>query len=142
SLNAEAVHIVAAEHGAEILARLAEVHTLRTQLVAIEDNFGLRLVKLQVGVGIDEDAAGESLLYELVSEVSKFLRLARRRNDKVNRETAATRKRGGRKRDDTNAGYLRKRSGGFHQELLRGLLAIAPRLGHHSPETASGRHDL
>ena len=35
-----------------------------------------------------------------------------------------------------------KRPGGFEQQLLRGLLALAPRLGHHAAEAAGRRRDL
>jgi len=35
----------------KILARLRQVNALGTKLVAVEDDFGLGLVKLQIGVG-------------------------------------------------------------------------------------------
>src|SRR5207237_946071 len=81
------------QHGGEIAASLRQVDALRTQFVAIEDHFRLRLVELQVRVGIDEDAAGESLLDEFVCEISEFSRFARRRDDEVYGEAAAAGKR-------------------------------------------------
>ena len=69
ALDAEAVHVVAAEHRRQIAARLAEIDALRSELVAIEDHLRLRLVELQVRVGEDEHAARERLLHELPGEL-------------------------------------------------------------------------
>ena len=57
ALDAEAIHIIPAQHGGKILTGLGQVHSLRAELVAVEDDLGLRLVELQVGVGENEQAA-------------------------------------------------------------------------------------
>ena len=87
ALDAEAVDVVAAEQRRQIRAGLAEVDALRAELVAIEDDLGLRLVELQVGVGEDEQPAGERLLHQLAGEIAELLRLGRRGDHEVDRES-------------------------------------------------------
>jgi hypothetical protein len=77
SLDAEPVHVVAAEKGREIPPGLPEVDTLRPQLVAVEDHLRLRLVELQVGVGEHEHPAGKRLLHQLLGELAQPLGLGR-----------------------------------------------------------------
>ena len=77
ALDAETVHVVAAQHRREILAGLTQFDALRAQLVAIEDHFCLRLIELQVGVGEDEQPAGERLLHEPVGDLAELLRFSR-----------------------------------------------------------------
>ena len=72
ALDAEAVDVVPAEHGGKILARLGKVHSLRTEFVAVEDDLSLRLVELQVGVGINEKATGEGFLHELIGKLAEL----------------------------------------------------------------------
>ncbi len=142
ALNAEPVDIVSAQQGGQILSGLAQVNSLRAQLVAIEDDLGLRLVELQVGVGVDEQTAGESLPHQLLGEVEQLLRLARRGDYEINREISAAGQRRRSQRNHADARDLRQRPRGFEQKLLRGLFPLAPRLGHHAAEAAGRRRDL
>ena len=73
ALDAEPVDVIAAHQCRQIESRLSQVDALRSELVAIEDDFNLRLVELDVGVGKDEQAAGERLLHELAGELAKPL---------------------------------------------------------------------
>ena len=50
-LDAEAVDVVSAQQRREILSGLAQVDALGAQLVAVEDDLGLRLIELQIRVG-------------------------------------------------------------------------------------------
>ena len=50
-LNAEPVHVVAAEQRRQVPPDLAHVDALRPQLVTVEHHLDLRLVELQVRVG-------------------------------------------------------------------------------------------
>ena len=75
ALDAEAVHIISANQRRKILTCLAQVDSLGPDLVSIENNFGLRLVELQVAIGVDEHAARIGLLHELVRQFLKSLRL-------------------------------------------------------------------
>ena len=72
-LVAEPVDVVAAEQRRQIQAGLAQADSLRPQLVAIEDHFGLWLIELHVGVGEDEQAARERLRHELVGQLAQLL---------------------------------------------------------------------
>ena len=54
SLNAEAVHVVASEQRRQVASGLAEIHSLRSELVAIEDHLGLRLIELEIRIGENE----------------------------------------------------------------------------------------
>ena len=83
TLDTETIHIIPAEQRRKVLAGLAQINPLRAELVPVEDYLGLRLVKLQIGVGIDEDAALERTLHQLVRELRKLLRLSRRSDDEV-----------------------------------------------------------
>ena len=82
ALDAEAVDVVAAQHRREVAAGLAQVDALRAHLVAVEDDLGLRLVELQVGVREDEQAARERLPHELVGELAELLAARRSRRSR------------------------------------------------------------
>ena len=71
ALDAEPVDVVPAEQRRKIRAGLPQVDALRAKLVAIEDDLGLRLVELQIGVGEDEQPARERLLHELAGELRR-----------------------------------------------------------------------
>ena len=142
ALDAEAIDVVAAEHGGKILAGLGQVDSLRAEFVAVEDDLSLRLVELQVGVGVNEEAAGERFLHELVGKLAELPRLGCRDNHELNREISATRQRRRRQRDHANARNLRQWPDGFDQQLLSCLFPLAPRLRHHASETAARRSDL
>ena len=75
----------------KILSGLAQIDALRAQLVAVEDDFGLWLIELQICVSKDEEAAGHCLLHQLLGEVDKLLRLRRRRDHEIDREISAAR---------------------------------------------------
>src|SRR6185503_5844122 len=102
ALNTEAVDVVSAEQGGKIRARLAQVNTLRTKFVAVEDNFGLRLVEFYVDVGIDEHAARHGPFDQFTGEVRELLRFCRGLDHKIHGEVASARKwrRGQRKHAD------------------------------------------
>ena len=72
----------------------------------------------------------------------KLLRLGRRRDDQVHGKVAAARQRRRHQRDRANAGDLRQRALRLHQQLLRGLGPLAPRLGHHAAEAAGREREL
>src|SRR6266446_3580176 len=93
-LNAEAIYIIPAQHGGEILAGLGQVHSLRAELVAVEDDLGLRLVELQVGVSEDEQTTRECLTHELFSKCVELPGLHRRGDHELNWEVSATGQRG------------------------------------------------
>ena len=90
-LDAEAVDVVAAEQRREVAARLAQVDALRAHLVAVEDDLGLRLVELQVGVGEHEEAARERLPTSWLANSASCCGLGGRGDDEVDREVAAAR---------------------------------------------------
>ena len=142
-LDAEPVDVVAAEQRREIAAGLAQVDALRAQLVAIEDDLGLRLVELQVGVGEHEQAARERLLHELFGELAQLLRLGRRGDHEIDREVAAARAAAAAPCGITRTPAIFD-SGPIASimQLLRRLRPLAPRLGHHAAEAAVGRRDL
>jgi hypothetical protein len=107
-------------------------------LVAVEDDLGLRLVELEIGVGEDEQPAGEGLLYELVRDVHQLLRLGRRGDDEVHGKVAGARQRRRGHRDDAHAGDLGQLPRRLHQQLLRRLRALAPGLRDHAAEAPGG----
>jgi len=139
ALDAETVDIVTAEHSGKILSRLCQVHPLGADFVAVKHDFSLRLIKLQVGVGEDEKAAGECFLHQLIGELIELPRFRRRKNYELNREIPAARQRRRGQRNYPDPWNFRQRSDRFDQELLSSLLALAPRLGDHTSEpTARG----
>ena len=128
----------------EVLPGLAQIDALRTQLVAVEDDLGLRLVELQVGVGENEQTAGERLLHQLSGELDELLRLgrptrSRGRLGSLRRLAAVAASTGidADARESSTSGAV-----DFHQELLRGLAPLTPWLGHHAAETAGRAGDL
>ena len=141
-LDAEPIYVVAAEKRREIQTRLAQLHALRSQLVAIEDDLRLRLIELQIGIGVDEEAARERLLHQLPGDVSKLLRLRRRRDHQIHREVSASGKRRGGERDGADTRDLRERAHQSNQQLLRALRPLAPGLRHQSPESGRRERDL
>ena len=126
----------------KVLSGLAQVHSLGAQLVAIKDNLSLRLVVFQIGVGVDKFAAGKGCPHQLLRDGKQLLRLARRRDHKVNRKVSSSGQRRRSQRNNANARDFRKWARGFEQQLLRGLLALAPRLGDHAAKAAGRRSDL
>ena len=143
ALDAEAVDVVAAEQRRQILAGLAQIDALRAELVAIEDDLGLRLIELQVGVGEDEQAARERLLHELVRELAKLLRLGRPRrsrdrpgNLRRRAAAAASAESRGCRESATAAPSISISS------CSRRLGPLAPRLGHHAAEAAGRKREL
>src|SRR4029450_8255010 len=86
SLDAEAIDVVAAEQDRQIAPGLAEIDTLRPQLVAIEDDLRLWLIEVQVGVGEHEKSACERLSDQLPGDLDEPLRLSRRGNHEIDRE--------------------------------------------------------
>jgi len=74
-LNAEAVHVIAAEQRRQVAAGLGQIDALGAQLVAVEDDLHLRLVELQIRVREHEEAAAERLLNQLLREVNETLGL-------------------------------------------------------------------
>ena len=141
-LDAEAVHVVAPEHGAEVATGLAQVDPLRAHLVAVEHDLGLRLVELEVGVGEEEKAALERLGHELVRDVRELLGLGGGSHHEVHGKVAGAGERRGRARDHAHPGNRRELPGRLHQELRGGPLPLAPGLRHHPPEAASRGRDL
>src|SRR6266550_4513281 len=103
ALDAKAIYIIPAQHGRKILTGLSQVHSLRAELVAVEDDLGLRLVELQVGVGEDEQTTRECLTHELFSKCVELPGLHRRGNHELNREVSATWQRRRGQWDDADA---------------------------------------
>src|SRR3954465_5465584 len=106
SLNAEAVHVIPTEHGGKVRAHFAHVHALRTELVAIENYFGLRLVKFHIGIGENEHTAGHRLLHDLSCQFAHLLRFGRGLNYEVNWERTSTRQWRRSQRNDPDARYF------------------------------------
>ena len=79
---------------------LPEVDALGSQLVAVENNLGLRLIELQIGIGEHELAAGERLGHQLLREVGDARRLLGRHDHQLHRESFAAA--GQRRRDERN----------------------------------------
>src|SRR5207253_7978638 len=102
ALDAEPVDVVATKQHRKIASRLTEVHALRPQLVPIEDDLRLRLIELDVRVGVDEQPGGERLLHELTGDLVEPLRLRSRADHEIDREVTASgkRRRGQRNRAD------------------------------------------
>src|SRR5205823_3789420 len=96
----------------------------------------------QVGVCKYEQAACECFLHKLFGECVELPRLHCRSDDEFDREISSARKWRWRQRNNPDARNFRQRSNRLDQELLRGLLPLAPRLRYHAAETASGRRDL
>src|SRR5208283_5774317 len=117
-------------------------NSLSTNFVAVEDHLSLRLVELEVGVSVNEQAAGECFLHQLVAELDQLPRFRRRSNHEFHREISAAWKRWWRQRDDSDARNLRQRPDRLNQKLLSGFLSLAPGLGYHAAETAAWRGDL
>ena len=107
-----------AEQRREVEAGLTQVDALRSELVAIEDHFHLRLIELDVRVGEDEQPARERLLHELSGELAELLRFACRRNHDIDREVSSAWQRRRDDRDDADARDLRQRPHRLHHELL------------------------
>src|SRR6185369_1450932 len=108
ALNAEPVDVISTQHGGQVLPRLAQVHSLRPQLVPVENDLGLRLVVFQIGVGVDEFSAGKGRPHQLFGDGNQLLRFTRRRNHKVNRKRSSPRQRRRGRGDDSNARDLRQ----------------------------------
>ena len=85
---------------------LAEVNSLRAQLVAVKNDFSLGLIEFDVNVGEDEHAARHRLLYQLTGQFAQLLRLRRRLNHEVDRKRAAAGKGWRSERNYANAGNL------------------------------------
>ena len=143
ALDAEAVDVVAAQQRREVAAGLAQVDALRAHLVAVEDDLGLRLVELQVGVGEHEQAAGERLPHQLVrrtrrAAAARRSRRSRSRPGSRRRRAAAAASAGSRaRRGSATAGPTTPSC-----SCCVVLRALAPRLRHHAAEAAGRERDL
>src|SRR5439155_15860471 len=142
SLDTEPIDVVPADQRRKILTGFPEIDTLRSQFVSIEDDFGLRLIELQIGVGEDEQTARERLLYELGPETHKLLRLSRRGNHEVDWEISATGQGRRRLRNRADARNLRQRAHRFDKQVLCGLGSLAPRFRHHTAEARGRKREL
>ena len=142
ALNAEPVHVVAAEQRRKILTRLAQINSLGAEFVAVEDNFSLRLVELQIRVGVNKHPTLERALYQLVGKLCQLLWLRGRGDHEVHREVSAAGKGRRGERNHTNTRNFRQWPSRFDQKLLRGLVALAPWLRHHTTKTACWIGDL
>ena len=103
ALDAKAIDIIPAQHCGKILTGLSQVYSLGAELVAVEDDLGLRLVELQVRIGENEQAARECLTHELFSKCVELPGLHRRGNHELNREVSATWQRRRGQWDDADA---------------------------------------
>src|SRR5262249_44316959 len=110
ALNAEPVDIVSTQKRRKILPRLAQIHTLRAQFVAVEHDFRLWLIELYVHIGKKEHAGGHSLLHDLTCQFSYLLRLCRRGDHQIDWEISATRQWRRSQRNYPNACDLCKRA--------------------------------
>ena len=142
SLDAEAVHIVAAQHGAEVGADLLKVEAKRGDLVAVEGDLGLRLVVLQVGVGVDEDPAGKGRLHEFLRGLEELPWFHGRGDHELDGKVAASGKRWWSGRDDSDAGNSRRLPAKVEGDLLAAARPLLPRLGADAAHPAVGLDDL
>ena len=142
ALDAEAVHKIAAEHGAEIRADLLKVHAERRDLVAIEHHLGPRHVVFQIRIGKHEHAARVCLGHELVRKPEQLARLGSGGDHKLQRELSAARKRRRRGRDDAHAGNRAELSERLGEDLLGGPFPLAPRLHAHAGNSAKWLREL
>src|SRR3989454_3573676 len=141
-LDAEAIDIVAAEERGQVRPGLAHVDTQRTHLVAVEDDLRLRLIELDVGVRVHEEAARVRLPDQLAGQLGDLRRLARGADDELDRKALAARQRRRRQGNHAHSRKLRERRGGLHLKLLGGLFPLAPGLENHAAESTAGRCDL
>jgi hypothetical protein len=88
---------------------------LRTQLIAVEDDLGLRLIKLEIAIGVDKQTTGESLSDKLLSEGVELPGLSGRDDNELHREISASRQRRRRQWDDTDTRNFGQRTHRFHQ---------------------------
>src|SRR5581483_3499471 len=109
ALDAEAIHVVAAEQHRQVAACLAQVYPLGTDFVAIKNHFRLRLVEFQVGVGVDELAARECLLHQLIGELGQLLRFSSGGDNQIYGEISAPGQRWRRQGDYADACDPRER---------------------------------
>src|SRR5205823_1818295 len=140
--DAETVHVVSAQHGGKIAARLRKVHSLRAQLIAIENYFGLGLVELQIRVSEHEQAAGECLANQLIGKFGQALRLGGGSDHEIHRKVSASGQRRRNQRYDTYAGDLGKSGCGLKLKLSGALLALVPGLSDHAAKASARRRDL
>ena len=143
ALDAEAVDVVPAQQGGKVLAGLAQVNALRAELVAVEDDFGLRLVEFQIRVGVDEQAAGERL--RCTSWLAKSMSCCGSAGEAITKSTGKSPPPG----SGGGVSGITRMPAIFDSgptdstsKLLCCLLPLAPRLGHHAAETAGRRSDL
>ena len=93
ALVAEPIDVISAQHRGKVHPDLLEVKSKRCHLVAIEDDLGLRLIILQVGVRKHEDPALEGLGDKFVGHIEKLPRLGSGGDYQLDGKIAATRKR-------------------------------------------------
>ena len=86
SLDAEAVHIVAAEQRAEIGPHLLKIKAESRYLVAVEGDLHLGHVIFEIAVGKDENAAPEGRLHKVIGSFKQTARFGRRGDDKFHGE--------------------------------------------------------
>ena len=137
--DVEAIDVIAADHGRDVLADLTEIQSERGHLVAVDEEFGFRLVDL----GVDDRRESEHatlgrFLLQRAYDLEDLLRLGRRGDDEFDREVAAARQRGRGHRTDADAGNPVQFGGESGQDLVRRALAFAPRFEAHAAE-AGGR---
>ena len=142
ALDAEAVHIVASEQGAQVGTDLLEIESESRDLVPVEGDLGLRLVVFEVGVRVDEDAAGKGCLHEFFGGLEQLAWFGSRGDNELHREVASTRQGGRGGRDHPDAG-----DGGCFLIEIKGdgfasLVPIFPWLGTNPSESSVGPDNL
>ena len=133
--DVETVDIITADHGGNVLADLTEIQPEGGHLVAVDEEFDLRLVDL----GVDdrregEHAAGRRFLLQRAGDLEDLLGLGRRGNDEFDGEVTAARQGGRSHRTDANAGNPVQFGGKSGPHLVRRALAFAPRREAHTAE--------
>ena len=114
TFDGKPVDVTAAKEGAEIAADAREVESHRGDFIAIEDDFGLRDVKLQIGIGEDKEAGLKGFCDECVGELEKFPRFSGGGDHELDGIIAATRECRGNDCDDVDA----RDSGGFSKNFI------------------------
>ena len=141
SADAESVHVIAAEEDGQIASGLGHVDALRPQLVAIEHDLRLRLIELQIRIGVHELPARECFADQLVRELGKTLGFRGRNDRHVDGKTLAGA--GQRWRNDLNRANARDLRGlhrRVHLNRLNAALPLVVRLGDHAAESNCRKH--